>query len=159
MKTNLSKRMRLVTSLTIFFGVLNMFAVIVQATRVVGLWSEPPLAKWNDDILGLQVAIFAGTLAYGIVMNLLIMLFMHNSIKLIRNGEFFSKRNAKILWWTAPTYLIGSFCDYNAYIICQSNADSILIYPNSFLIPTFLIGISIVYSIGVILSEENRLTV
>ena len=85
------------------------------------------------------------------------MVFMLNSLKLIKCGEFFSKRNANIIWWSAPVYFLSGLCANNFPIIY--GAPLFMVYPNTFFTPLLLIGIAIIYSAGVRLSEENRLTV
>ena len=160
MKTNLSKRMSVVTGLVIFFGVVNVGLLLVQAEAAVGgIWTEPEvaLAKWNESILGYQVLLLSGRTLFGIVTNVLAMLFMLHSIKLMRCGEFFSKRNANIIWWSAPVYFLSCLCANNFPIIY--GAPLFMVYPNTFFTPLLLIGVAIIYSAGVRLSEENRLTV
>ena len=160
MKTNLSKRMSVVTGFVIFFGVVNVGLLLVQAEAAVGgIWTEPEvaLAKWNESILGYQILLLSGRTLLGIVTNVLAMLFMLHSIKLMKCGEFFSKRNANIIWWSAPIYFLYSFCSDNMPIVYGLR--NIVINSDSLFIPLLLIGIAMIYSTGVRLSEENRLTV
>ena len=84
---------------------------------------------------------------------------MVNSIKSIKCGEFFSKCNANIIWWSAPVCFLSGLCANNFHIIYGLSAPYVIIYPNTFFTPLLLIGIAIIYSAGVRLSEENRLTV
>ena len=83
---------------------------------------------------------------------------MLNSIKLMKCGEFFSKRNANIIWWSAPIYFLYSFCTDNIPIVYGGFRNAV-INSDSLFIPLLLIGIAMIYSPGVRLSEENRLTV
>ena len=162
MKTNLSKRMSVVTGFVIFFGVVNVGLLLVQAEAAVGgIWTEPEvaLAKWNESILGYQVLLLSGRTLFGIVTNVLAMLFMLHSIKLMKCGEFFSKRNATIIWCAAPVYFLYSLCSDNMPIVYGLRLRNIVINPDSLFIPLLLIGIAMIYSTGVRLSEENRLTV
>ena len=48
MRTNLSKRMSVVTGFVIFFGVLNILLLLAKAENAVGIWSNP-LGKWNEE--------------------------------------------------------------------------------------------------------------
>ena len=160
METNLSKRMSVVTVLAIFFGVLNVALLLLQAEAAIGgIWTEPEmkLAKWDESIQGYQVLLLCGRTLLGIITNVLAMLFMLNSIKLMKCGEFFSKRNANVLWWAAPTYFLYSFCSDNMHIVYGLR--KAVINSDSIFIPLLLIGIAMIYSTGVRLSEENRLTV
>ena len=162
MKTNLSKRMSVVTSFVIFFGVVNIALLLFQAEAAVGgIWTEPEmaLAKWNESILEYQIILLSGRTLLGIVTNVLAMLFMLQSIKLMKCGEFFSKRNANIIWWSAPIYFLYSFCSDNMPIVYGLRLRNIVINSDSLFIPLLLIGIAMIYSTGVRLSEENRLTV
>ena len=162
METNLSKRMSVVTGLVIFFGVVNIALLLVHAEAAVGgIWTEPEmaLAKWDESIMGYQILLLSGGTLLGIVTNVLAMLFMLHSIKLMKCGEFFSKRNANIIWWSAPIYFLYSFCSDNMTIVYGLRLRNIVINSDSLFIPLLLIGIAMIYSTGVRLSEENRLTV
>ena len=156
MKTKLSKRMLVVTGFVIFFGVLNILLTLAKAENAVGIWSDP-LGKWNEEWYAWKVLILAGYVIFGLIVNILTMVFMLNSIKLIKCGEFFSKRNANIIWWSAPVYFLSGLCANNFPIIY--GAPLFMVYPNTFFTPLLLIGVAIIYSAGVRLSEENRLTV
>ena len=152
--------MSVVTGFVIFFGVVNIALLLFQAEAAIGgIWTEPEmaLAKWDESILGYQILLLFGRTLLGIVTNVLAMLFMLHSIKLMRCGEFFSKRNANIIWWSAPIYLLYSFCSDNMPIVY--GVRNAVINSDSLFIPLLLIGIAMIYSTGVRLSEENRLTV
>lgn len=156
MKTNLSKRMSVVAGLVIFFGVFNMLFLLVKAENAVGIWSDP-LGKWNEELYAWKVLILVGNVIFSLIVNILTMVFMVNSIKLIKSGEFFSKCNANILWWSAPIYFLSGLCANNYHIIY--GVSYFMVSPSTFFIPLLLIGIAIIYSAGVRLSEENRLIV
>ena len=156
MKTNLSKRMSVVTGFVIFFGVLNILLLLLKAENAVGIWSSP-LGKWDEEWYVWKVLILIGYVVFGLTINVLTMVFMVNSIKSIKCGEFFSKRNANMIWWVAPVYFLSGLCANNFPIIY--GAPRFMVYPNTFFTPLLLIGIAIIYSAGVRLSEENRLTV
>ena len=152
--------MSVVTGLVIFFGVVNIAGLLVHAEAAVGgIWTEPEmaLAKWDESILGFQILLLFGCTLLGIVTNVLAMLFMLHSIKLMKCGEFFSKRNANIIWWSAPIYLLYSLCSDNMPIVY--GVRNAIINSDSLFIPLLLICIAMIYSTGVRLSEENRLTV
>lgn len=160
MKTNLSKRMTVITVFVILFGVVNVALLLLQAEAAIGgIWTEPEmkLAKWDESIQGYQVLLLSGRTLFGIITNVLAMLFMLNSIKLMKWGEFFSKRNANVLWCSAPIYFFYSFCSDNMPIVYGLR--NAVINSDSIFIPLLLIGIAMIYSTGVRLSEENRLTV
>ena len=148
--------MSVVTGFVIFFGVLNILLLLAKAENAVGIWSNP-LGKWNEEWYAWKVLILAGYVIFGLIKNILTMVFMLNSIKLIKCGEFFSKRNANIIWWSAPVYFLSGLCANNFPIIY--GAPLFMVYPNTFFTPLLLIGVAIIYSAGVRLSEENRLTV
>ena len=156
METKLSKRMSVITGLVIFFGVLKVLLLLAKAENAVGVWSNP-LGKWDDEWYAWKVLILVGYVIFGLIINVLTMMFMVNSIKSIKCGEFFSKCNANILWWSAPIYFLSGLCVNNFQIIY--GAPHFMIYPDTFFTPLLLIGVAIIYSAGVRLSEENRLTV
>ena len=160
METKLSKRMSVITVFVILFGVVNVALLLFQAEAAVGgIWTEPEmkLAKWDESILGYQVLLLCGRTLLGIITNVLIMMFMLNSIKLMKCGEFFSKRNANIIWWSAPIYFLYDFCSDNMLIVYGIR--NAVINSDSIFISLLLIGIAMIYSTGIRLSEENRLTV
>ena len=160
METKLSKRMSVITVFVILFGVVNVALLLFQAEAAIGgIWTEAEmkLARWNDDILAYQVLLLSGRTVFGIITNVLAVLFMLNSIKLIKCGEFFSKCNANIIWSSAPIYFIYSFCSDNMPIVY--GVRNAVINSDSLFITLLLIGIATIYSTGVRLSEENRLTV
>ena len=156
METKLSKRMSVITGLVIFFGVLKVLLLLAKAENAVGVWSNP-LGKWDDEWYAWKVLILVGYVIFGLIINVLTMMFMVNSIKSIKCGEFFSKCNANILWWSVPIYFLSGLCVNNFPIIY--GAPLFMIYPDTFFTPLLLIGVAIIYSAGVRLSEENRLTV
>ena len=156
METKLSKRMSVITGLVIFFGVLKVLLLLAKAENAVGIWSNP-LGKWNEEWYAWKVLILVGYVIFGLIINVLTMMFMVNSIKSIKCGEFFSKCNANIIWWSAPVYFLSGLCANNFPIIY--GAPLFMVYPNTFFTPLLLIGVAIIYSAGVRLSEENRLTV
>lgn len=157
MKTNIQRLMKVITLLVIFFGVLNIVIMLVQAESAVGIWSEERLAEWDESILWLQIGLLIGRTLFGIVLNILSMVFMLHSIKLMRCGEFFSKRNVVVLWCSVPAYIIFSFCSGNMNVVYGERLISI--NSDTFFVSLLLIGVALIYSTGVRLSEENRLTV
>lgn len=157
MKMQSSKLMKWVTVFVIFFGIVNMLIMLFQAEAALGIWSGEALAKWDKTILWLQMSILAGRTIFGLALNVLAMLFMLNSIRFIRRSEFFSKCNEFVLWWSVPVYFIFSFCSGNmdiVYGVRYLNVNS-----DTFFVSLLLVGIALIYSAGVRLSEENRLTV
>ena len=116
METKLSKRMSVITGLVIFFGVLKVLLLLAKAENAVGVWSNP-LGKWDDEWYAWKVLILVGYVIFGLIINVLTMMFMVNSIKSIKCGEFFSKCNANILWWSAPIYFLSGLCVNNFQII------------------------------------------
>ena len=140
--------MSVITGFVIFFGVLNVALLFFQAEAAVGgIWTEPEmkLAKWDESILCYQILLLAGRTLFGITTNVLAMLFMLNSIKLMKCGEFFSKRNANIIWWSAPIYFLYSFCTDNIPIVYGGFRNAV-INSDSLFIPLLLIGIAMIYS-------------
>lgn len=157
MKMQSSKLMKWVTVFVIFFGIFNMLIMLFQAEAALGIWSEEALAKWDETILWLQMSILAARTIFGLALNVLAMLFMLNSIRFIRRSEFFSKCNEFVLWWSVPVYFIFSFCSGNMHIVY--GVRYLNVNSDTFFVSLLLVGIALIYSAGVRLSEENRLTV
>lgn len=154
MNVNVSRLMTVITVLVVFFGVFNMVIMLLQAEAATGIWSVDKLAQWDESILWLQIALLAGRVIFGLVLNVLAMMFMLHSIKLMRCGEFFSKYNVVILWCSVPAYFIFSFCTGN-----MDGIRFISVNSDTFFVSLLLIGVALIYSTGVRLSEENSLTV
>ncbi len=150
--------MSVVTGFVIFFGVLNILLLLAKAENAIGIWSNP-LGRWDEEWYAWKVVILIGYVVFGLIENILTMTVMVNSIRLIKCGEFFSKCNANIIWWSVPVCFLSGLCANNFHIIYGLSTPYVMIYPNTFFTPLLLIGIAIIYSAGVRLSEENRLTV
>lgn len=151
MKTNLSKRMSVVTGLVIFFGVFNILYTLAEAKS----WIDH--GRWDEEWYLWKVLILSGCILFGIAINVLAMVFMLHSVKLIKRGEFFSKFNAYTLWWSAPICFLYNLSIANLPII--NGFPRIILKADTFLFPLLLIGVAMIYSAGVRLSEENSLTV
>ncbi len=151
MKTNLSKRMSVITGLVIFFGVFNMVFMLADAQNYIRD------GRWDEEWYVWKVLILGGSTLFGLMINVLPMLFMLSSIKTMKNGEFFSKRNAKLLWFAVPICFLYNLCRANLPVVLGFRR--CIIDSGTFFVPLLLIGFAMIYSTGVRLSEENRLTV
>ena len=143
--------MTVTTVLVILFGVLNILLVLVESQTYI------KHGRWDEEWYVWKVLILGGSSLFGLIINVLPMLFMLSSIKTTKNGEFFSKRNARILWLAVPICFLYNLCRANLPVVLSF--PRFVIYPNTFFVPLLLIGFAMIYSTGVRLSEENRLTV
>lgn len=148
--------MTVITVFVILLGVLKIGYMLLQAGAAANLWGRS-LVKWDDGIIGFQIFVLAAYTIFGVATNVFAILFMLRSIKLMKCGEFFSRRNAIVLWWTVPTNFFYSVFKNNIDIIYGSREFEL--NSDSFFIALLLIGFAMIYSTGVRLSEENRLTV
>ena len=151
MKTNLSKRMTVTTVFVILAGVFNIVIMLLDTQNYI------KGGRWNEEWYVWKVLILGGYNLFGLMINVLPMLFMLSSIKTMKSGEFFSKSNAKILWLTVPICFLYNLCRANLPVVL--GCPRCIIYPDTLFVPLLLIGFAMIYSTGVRLSEENRLTV
>ena len=151
MKTNLSKRMTVTTVFVILFGVLNILLMLAETQSYI------KYGRWDEEWFVWKVLILGGTNLFGLIINVLPMLFMLSSIKTMKSGEFFSKCNARMLWLAVPICFLYNICRANLPVV--QGCPRCIIYPDTFFVPLLLIGFAMIYSTGVRLSEENRLTV
>ena len=161
MKQDLSKRMTVLTVIVILFGVLSIVATLIATGNTVGLFSigcgTVPTIDWDGEFLVWKILMLLGLVVSGLATNILLIAFMWNTVRLIKSGEFFSHLNTKILWWLVPFSFLNDFLGNNADMLFQDT--SLTISLGSIFIPLFIAVVALIYSTGVLLTEENRLTV
>lgn len=157
MKNKLSKRMGLISAFVIFFGVFNILSFLIYAANNLGIGNVSPKVMWEDDILAFQIFLFAGRAIFGVAINVLAIIFMLSSIRLMQSGLFFSKRNAAMLWWAAPLSFLYSFCAGNMNNVYGMR--NIFLTADSVFVLLLILGFAMIYNAGLRLSEENSLTI
>ncbi|MBQ5573426.1 MAG: hypothetical protein IIU69_04000 [Bacteroidaceae bacterium] len=161
MKQDLSKRMTVLTVIVILFGVLSIVATLIATGNTVGLFSigcgTVPTIDWDGEFLVWKILMLLGLVVSGLTTNILLIAFMWNTVKLIKSGEFFSHLNTKILWWLVPFSFLNDFLGNNADMLFKDT--SLTISHGSIFIPLLIAVVALIYSTGVLLTEENRLTV
>ena len=161
MKQDLSKRMTVLTVIVILFGVLSIVATLIATGNTVGLFSigcgTVPTIDWDGEFTVFKILMLLGLVVSGLATNILLIAFMWNTVRLIKSGEFFSHLNTKILWWLVPFSFLNDFLGNNADMLFQDT--SLTISLGSIFIPLLIAVVALIYSTGVLLSEENRLTV
>ena len=161
MKQDLSKRMTVLTVIVILFGVLSIVATLIATGNTVGLFSigcgTIPTIDWDGEFTVFKILMLLGLVVSGLATNILLIAFMWNTVKLIKSGEFFSHLNTKILWWLVPFSFLNDFLGNNADMLFQDT--SLTISLGSIFMPLLIAVVALIYSTGVLLTEENRLTV
>lgn len=161
MKQDLSKRMTVLTVIVILFGVLSIVATLIATGNTVGLFSigcgTVPTIDWDGEFLVCKILMLLGLVVSGLATNILLIAFMWNTVRLIKSGEFFSHLNTKILWWLVPFSFLNDFLGNNADMLFKDT--SLTISLGSIFPPLLIAVVALIYSTGVLLSEENRLTV
>lgn len=161
MKQDLSKRMTVLTVIVILFGVLSIVATLIATGNTVGLFSigcgTVPTIDWDGEFIVCKILMLLGLVVSGLTTNILLIAFMWNTVKLIKSGEFFSRSNTKILWWLVPFSFLNDFLVNNADMLFKDT--SLTLSLGSIFIPLLIAVVALIYSTGVLLTEENRLTV
>lgn len=161
MKQDLSKRMTVLTVIVILFGVLSIVATLIATGNTVGLFSigcgTIPTIDWDGEFTVFKILMLLGLVVSGLTTNILLIAFMWNTVRLIKSGEFFSRSNTKILWWLVPFSFLNDFLVNNADMLFKDT--SLTLSLGSIFIPLLIAVVALIYSTGVLLTEENRLTV
>ena len=161
MKQDLSKRMTVLTVIVILFGVLGIVLTLIATGNTIGLFSvgsgTVPTIDWDGEFLVWKILMLLGLVVSGLAKNILLMAFMWNTVRLIKSGEIFSRSNTKILWWLVPFSFLNDFLGNNADMLFKDTSLTISLW--SILTPLLIAVVALIYSTGVLLAEENRLTV
>lgn len=161
MKQDLSKRMTVLTVIVILFGALSIVSNLIATGNSVGLFSigsgTVPTIDWDGEFLAMKLLMLVGLFVFGLAANILLIAFMWNTVRLIKSGEFFSHSNTKILWWLVPLSFFNDFLGENSDMLF--NDTSFTLSTGSIFVPLLIAVVALIYSTGVLLSEENRLTV
>lgn len=161
MKQDLSKRMTVLTVIVILFGVLSIVATLIAIGNTIGLFSvgcgTVPTIDWDGESLVWKILMLLGLAVSGLATNILLIAFMWNTVRLIKSGEFFSHLNTKILWWLVPFSFLNDFLGNNADMLFKDTSLTISLW--SIFTPLLIAVVALIYSTGVLLTEENRLTV
>ena len=164
MKQDLSKRMTVLTVIVILFGVLSIVATLIATGNTVGLFSigcgTVPTIDWDGEFTVFtvfKILMLLGLVVSWLTTNILLIAFMWNTVRLIKSGEFFSRSNTKILWWLVPFSFLNDFLGNNADMLFKDT--SLTLSLGSIFIPLLIAVVALIYSTGVLLTEENRLTV
>ena len=161
MKQDLSKRMTVLTVIVILFGVLGIVLTLIATGNTIGLFSvgcgTVPTIDWDGEFLVWKILMLLVLVVSGLTTNILLIAFMWNTVRLIKSGEIFSRSNTKILWWLVPFSFLNDFLGNNADMLFKDTSLTISLW--SILTPLLIAVVALIYSTGVLLSEENRLTV
>ena len=90
MENKWTKRMGLISAFVIFFGVLNMIALLLRTESAIGIWGiwETASASWDGEHQALKIVILSAYALAGLALNVLAMMFMLHSVKLMKSLVF-----------------------------------------------------------------------
>ena len=159
MENKLSKRMGLISAFVIFFGVLNMIALLLRTESAIGIWGiwETDSARWDGEHHALKIFILSAYALAGLALNVLAMMFMLRSVTLMKSGLFFSKANVVVLRWSVLAYFVYDLCADNYNILYGMS--KFIVQSDTIFLTCVLLGFAMIYNAGLRLSEENKLTI
>ena len=157
MKKNSTKSLKWLTGVTIVFGI---FYILMLGCQTCGLFFGYPVAQravWMDDVKALQGSIAILRFAGAAAMFSLIIAFLCNSIKALKNRVLFPKKNVGILFGTAAASFVFLFCNENMQVV--SGTRQLELNFTEILVPVIICAFAIIYRTAVKVSKENSLTI
>ncbi|MBQ8499672.1 MAG: hypothetical protein IJV84_08700 [Bacteroidales bacterium] len=155
MKQNSTKSLKWLTGVAVFF---SLIAVARMTVQTLGLfYGRPQPAVWIDGLEVFQGSIAILRLLGGIALFGLLIAFLLNSIKGLKSGVLFPRKNISILFWAAAASFIFLFCNTNIDLVLGKRVFQLDI--QEILVPTVICAFAIMYKVACKVSEENSLTI
>ena len=156
METKNFKTLTAITSVAIFFCLLNAVWVCVQSYNLYT--AENNFLTFEKEPRFIFTAIFYGRLIFTPLYNALLITFLVKQLVAIKRGILFPRINVRIIFLIAACYFIGSFShDNHALLHFQNNP--IMIHDSTITYTLLFIIFGIIYKVAVDVAEENNLTV
>ena len=135
------------------FVLLHIIGVAIQTYNIAnGTWE--PAIDWS--IAGwLKIAIVALRAVMTLVLLVMLVKFVSNI--LWNHSQLFVRPNVSLLFWAIAPMLLYALCDCNMHIL--SGERYFAITTESLVAPLVVLVVAIIYRRGVLLSEENDLTI
>ena len=155
MKKNSTKSLKWLTGVAIFFSLIAVARMTVQTFGL--FYGRPQPAVWIDGLEVFQGSIAILRLLGGITLFGLLIAFLLNSIKGLKSGVLFPRKNISILFWAAAASFIFLFCNTNIDLVLGKRVFQLDI--QEILVPTVICAFAIMYKVACNVSEENSLTI
>ena len=155
MKQNSTKSLKWLTGIAVFFSLIATARITVQTLGF--FYGRPQPAVWIDGLEVLQGSIAILRLLGGIALFGLLIAFLLNSIKGLKSGVLFPRKNISILFWAAAASFIFLFCNTNIDLVLGKRVFQLDI--QEILVPTIICAFAIMYKVACKVSEENSLTI
>ena len=157
MKKNSTKSLKWLFGLAIFFGTLYLVLLGVQTCSLLFGMPNPSQVEWSDNIRFLQASVivlnFVGTIALFVILTL----FIFNSIKALKDGTLFPRKNVGLLFGCAAAAFLSHFCTSNMHLLHGTR--EIHLGFTEVIVPVVICIFAIIYRVAVQVSEENSLTI
>lgn len=135
------------------FVLLHVFGVSLQTWHIaVGTWE--PAIDWSVAAW-LKVAIVALRAMMTILLFVLFVIFVANILR--SPSALFVRANVRLLFWGIAPMFLYSLCDCNMQII--NGMRYFQISTEALIAPMVLLVVALIYRRGVLLAEENDLTI
>lgn len=157
MKKNSTKSLKWLFALAIIFGTLYLALKGVQTSSLLFGAPNPSEVEWIDSIRLLQTSVIILNFAGAIALFTILTLFIFNSIKALKDGTLFPKKNVGLLFGCAAAAFVCYFCDSNMHLI--NGIRTINFGFAEIIVPVVICIFAIIYRIAVQVCEENRLTI
>ena len=155
MKQNSTKSLKWLTGIAVFFSLIATARITVQTLGF--FYGRPQPAVWIDGLEVLQGSIAILRLLGGIALFGLLIAFLLNSIKGLKSGVLFPRKNISILFWAAAASFIFLFCNTNIDLVLGKRVFQLDI--QEILVPTIICAFAIMYKVACKVSEENSHTI
>ena len=155
MKKNSTKSLKWLTGIAVFFSLIATARITVQTLGF--FYGRPQPAVWIDGLEVFQGSIAILRLLGGIALFGLLIAFLLNSIKGLKSGVLFPRKNISILFWAAAASFIFLFCNTNIDLVLGKRVFQLDI--QEILVPTIICAFAIMYKVACKVSEENSLTI
>ncbi len=155
MKQNSTKSLKWLTGIAVFFSLIATARITVQTLGF--FYGRPQPAEWIDGLEVFQGSIAILRLLGGIALFGLLIAFLLNSIKGLKSGVLFPRKNISILFWAAAASFIFLFCNTNIDLVLGKRVFQLDI--QEILVPTIICAFAIMYKVVCKVSEENSLTI
>ena len=155
MKQNSTKSLKWLTGIAVFFSLIATARITVQTLGF--FYGRPQPAVWIDGLKVFQGSIAILRLLGGIALFGLLIAFLLNSIKGLKSGVLFPRKNISILFWAAAASFIFLFCNTNIDLVLGKRVFQLDI--QEILVPTIICAFAIMYKVACKVSEENSLTI
>ena len=156
METKNFKTLTAITSVAIFFCLLNAVWVCVQSYNLYT--AENNFLTFDKDPRFIYSAIFYSRVIFSPLYNALLITFLVKQLVAIKKGTLFPRTNIRIIFLIAVCYFIGSFSHDNQALLHFEN-NPLMINDGTITYTLLFIIFGIIYKVAVDVAEENNLTV